>query len=77
MPNKTISVPEDVVPIIDSLGVPFSTWVADQLRHYAAARTGLSLGQQLLADAALAGGEPPTDEESLAAVERMERSAPW
>ena len=33
MPNKTISVPEDVVPIIDGLGVPFSTWVADQLRH--------------------------------------------
>ena len=24
VPNKTISVPDDVVPIIDSLGVPFS-----------------------------------------------------
>lgn len=77
MPNKTISVPDDVVAIIDSLGVPFSTWVADQLRHYASTRTDLSLGQQLLADAKLAGVEPPTDEESLAAVERMERSAPW
>ena len=77
MPNKTISVPDDVLPIIDSLGVPFSKWVADQLRHYAATRTGLSLGQQLLADAALAGGEPPTDEDSLAVVEQMERSAPW
>lgn len=77
MPNKTISVPDDVLPIIDSLGVPFSVWVADQLRHYAATRTELSLGQQLLADAALAGREPPTDEESLAVVKRMERSASW
>lgn len=77
MPNKTISVPDDVVPIIDSLNVPFSTWVADQLRHYAATRTGLTLGQQLLADAALASGRPPTEEESLAVAERMERSAPW
>jgi len=77
MPNKTISVPDDVVPIIDSLDVPFSAWVADQLRHYAATRTGLTLGQQLLADAVLASGEPPTEEESLAVVERMERSAPW
>ena len=77
MPNKTISIPDDVLPIIDRLGVPFSVWVADQLRHYAATQTGLSLSQQLLADAALAGAEPPTDEESLAVVERMERSAPW
>jgi hypothetical protein len=77
VPNKTISVPDDVLPIIDRLGVPFSVWVADQLRHYAATQTGLSLSQQLLADAALAGAEPPTDEESLAVVQRMERSAPW
>ena len=77
MTNKTISVPDDVLPIIDSLEVPFSKWVADQLRHYAANRSGLSLGQQLLADAALAGGEPPTGQESLAVLERMERSAPW
>jgi len=45
MPNKTISVPDDVVPIIDSLDVPFSKWVADQLRHHAASQTGLDLGQ--------------------------------
>ena len=77
MPNKTISVPDDVVPIIDSLAVPFSVWVAEQLRRYAAARPGMSFGQQLLADAALAGAAPPTNEESRAAVERMERSAPW
>jgi len=77
MPNKTISLPDDVVPIIDRLGVPFSTWVADQLRRHAATQPELSLGRQLLADAALAGSEPPTDDESLAAVQRMERSAPW
>jgi len=77
MPNKTISLPADVVPIIDGLGVPFSTWVADQLRRHAAAQTGLSLGQQLLADAASAGTEPPNDEETLAVAERMQRSAPW
>jgi len=77
VPNKTISIPDDVVPIIDGLAVPFSVWVADQLRRYAATQTGLSFGQQLLADAALAGAEPPTDEETLAVVERMERSAPW
>jgi hypothetical protein len=38
---------------------------------------GLSLGHQLLADAALANAEPPTDQQSRAAIERMERSAPW
>lgn len=77
MPNKTISVPDDVLPIIDSLDVPFSSWVADQLRHYAASHSSLGLPQQLLADAKLAGIEPPTTEQSLAALERMERSAPW
>ncbi len=77
VPNKTISVPDDVVPIIDSLGVPFSKWVADQLRRHAATQTRLSLGQQLVADAVLAGAVQPTDEESVAALERMERSAPW
>ena len=77
MPNKTISLPDDVVPIIESLDVPFSTWVADQLRRHAATRTGLSLGQQLLADATLAGSEPPTEEGLRAVAERMERSAPW
>ncbi len=77
MPNKTISLPDDVVPIIDSLDVPFSTWVAGQLRRHAATQMGLSLGQQLLADAALADAGPPTDEQSRAALERMERSAQW
>ena len=77
VPNKTISVPEDVVPIIAGLGVPFSTWVADQLRHHAAAHSALGFAQQLLADAALANAGTPTVAESLAALERMERSAPW
>ena len=77
MPNKTISVPEDVLPIIDGLGVPFSTWVADQLRHHAATHPALGFAEQLLADAELANAEPPTAQESLAALERMERSAPW
>ena len=77
MPNKTISVPDDVVPIIESLEIPFSTWVADQLRRHAAARTGLSFEGQLLADAELADADPPTDQEMRAIVERMERSAPW
>lgn len=77
MPNKTISVPDDVLPIIDSLGVPFSSWVADQLRHHAATRPGSTLGQQLLADAGWAAAAPPTEAESRLVVERMERSAPW
>lgn len=77
MPNKTISLPDDVVPIIESLDVPFSTWVADQLRRHAATRTGMTFAQQLLADAALAQGEPPTEAESREALARMDRSAPW
>jgi len=77
VPNRTSSVPDDVVPIIESLGVPFSVWVADQLRHHAATHPGLSVEQQFLADDALAGTEPPSDEESLAVMERMECSAPW
>ena len=77
VPNKTISLPQDVVPIIDGLGVPFSTWVADQLRHHAATHSASGFGQQLLADAELANAEPPTVAESFATMERMERSAPW
>ena len=50
MPNKTISVPDDVLPIIDSLPIPFSRWVTDQLRRHAAA-TQTSFTEQLLADA--------------------------
>ena len=76
MPNKTISVPDDVVPIIDSLDVPFSRWVTDQLRRHSA-QTTTTFAQQILADAALAAGEPSTERGPLAVAERMERSAPW
>lgn len=76
MPNKTISVPDDVVPIIDSLGIPFSRWVTEQLRRHAA-QSETSFGQQLLADASSSGSERPTEAESRAVGERMERSAPW
>ena len=74
VPNKTISVPDDVIPVIESLEVPFSRWVTDQLRQYAA-RTSMSFEEQLLADAALASTEPPPDRTAVG--ERMERSAPW
>jgi hypothetical protein len=77
VPNKTISVPDDVLAIIDSLGVPFSTWVADQLRHHAATHSGATFSQQLMADAELAGITPPSRAESLNAMHRMEGSAPW
>lgn len=77
VPNKTISVPDDVLAIIAGLGVPFSTRVADQLRHHAAMHSGLSPSQQLLADAELAGTRRPSAEESSIVLERMERSAPW
>ncbi len=76
MPNKTISVPADVLPIIEGLDVPFSKWVTDCLRRHAATST-MSLSQQLIADAALAASEPPSDDDASAAGERMERSAPW
>lgn len=76
MPNKTISVPDDVVPIIDRLDVPFSRWVTDQLRRHAAQST-MSFADQLVADAALAAGERLTEKDALEAGERMERSAPW
>ena len=76
MPNKTISVPDDVVPIIDRLGVPFSQWVTTQLRRHAAQST-TSFADQLLADAALAASERPTERDAVSVGERMERSAPW
>jgi hypothetical protein len=76
MPNKTISVPDDVVPIIASLGVPFSRWVTEQLRRHAAQST-MSFAEQLLADAALAATERLTEQDARTAGERMERSAPW
>jgi hypothetical protein len=74
MPNKTISLPDDVIPVIESLDVPFSHWVADQLRRHAAKST-MSFADQLLADAALAAGGRLPDREAVG--ERMERSAPW
>lgn len=74
MPNKTISVPDDVIPVIEGLDVPFSRWVTDQLRRHAA-KSSMSFSDQLLADAALAGGEHSPDRDAIA--ERMERSAPW
>lgn len=77
MANKTISIPDDVLPIIESLDVPFSTWAADQLRHHAATTSELDFGQQLLADAKLAQDSRPTEDESKAALDHMERSAPW
>ena len=74
MPNKTISVPDDVIPVIESLDVPFSRWVTDQLRRYAAKST-VSFADQLLADAALAAGERLPDRAAVG--QRMEQSAPW
>lgn len=76
MPNKTISVPDDVLPIIENLGVPFSRWVTDQLRRHAAV-AAMSYSEQLLADAALAGHQRPSRRDAVATGERMERSAPW
>jgi hypothetical protein len=74
--NKTISVPDDVVPIIDSLDVPFSRWVTEQLRRHAAS-SAMSFADQLLADAALARRDRPTRRDAVAAGDRMEQSAPW
>jgi hypothetical protein len=34
MVNKTITLPEDVIPIIEGLGQPFSRWVTNQLRKH-------------------------------------------
>ena len=76
VPNKTISVPDDVVPIIDSLHVPFSRWVTDQLRLHAAQSTR-SFADQLLEDATLAAHARPTRDDAVAVGERMNRSAPW
>ncbi len=75
--NKTISVPDDVVPIIDDLDVPFSRWVTEQLRLHAAQST-MSFAQQIVADAALVTTERKlTTADALAVGQRMERSAPW
>lgn len=77
VPNKTISVPDDVVPIIDDLNVPFSRWVTEQLRRHAAQST-MSFAQQIVEDAALVTTERKlTRADALAVGQRMERSAPW
>ncbi|MFV0307051.1 MAG: hypothetical protein ACK5OX_04840 [Desertimonas sp.] len=76
MPNKTISVPDDVVPIIERLDMPFSRWVTEQLRRHAAA-SAMPFGEQLLADAGLADTERPTGHDARATGERMGRAAPW
>ena len=68
--------PDDVVPIIDSLGVPFSRWVTDQLRRHSA-QTTTTFAQQLVDDAALAAGEASTERDAQAVAEQMELSAPW
>ncbi len=77
MPNKTISVPDEVIPIIESLDMPFSRWVTEQLRIHASARSSMSFSDQLVADADLARSARPTREDAIAAGTRMERTAPW
>lgn len=74
--NKTISLPDDVLPIIERLGMPFSTWVAEQLRRHAA-QSAMSFSEQVRVDARLAGTNRPTRNDARAIGERMERSAPW
>jgi len=77
VPNKTISIPDDVVSIIDNLDIPFSRWVTEQLRRHEA-QSNMSFAQQLVADAALATTERRLDSaDALATGQRMERSAPW
>ena len=76
VPNKTISVPDEVVPIIEGLDIPFSRWVTIQLLRHAA-QSGASFADQLLADAALAETDRPTKRDAMAVGERMDRSAPW
>lgn len=77
MANKTISVPDDVLPIIDGLGVPFSRWVTDQLRRHAAL-SGTSFADQLRADAELSSPDSrPTRRDAVAAGKRMGQTAPW
>lgn len=77
VPNKTISVPDDVVAIIESLDVPFSRWVTEQLRRHAAQSVS-PFAEQLIADAGLAAGERRLEASDAHAIgARMERSASW
>ena len=74
MPNKTISVPADVLPIIEGLDVPFSHWVAERLREHAR-QMEIPFGEQLLQDAALT---EDVERPSRAEIgRRMGRSAAW
>lgn len=74
MPNKTISVPGDVVSIIESLDVPFSQWVTARLREHAAVGSP-SFSEQLEVDAELI--DSPARRDRKAVGKRMEGSAPW
>ncbi len=77
MPNKTISVPDDVVPIIEGLDMPFSRWVTEQLRQHGA-QTTESISDQLARDAALADAKQrPTRRDARLIGQRMGRSASW
>ena len=74
MPNKTISVPADVLSIIEGLDVPFSHWVTAKLREHASDKA-LPFAEQLERDAILAGSAEPPDRQAVG--ERMGRSATW
>jgi hypothetical protein len=76
MPNKTISVPDDVVAIIDGLPIPFSRWVTEQLRRHAAQNT-ITFAEQLVADAAMDTSSAPSLKRSRETGRQMHRSAPW
>lgn len=77
MANRTISVPDDVVPIIENLGMPFSRWVTDQLRRHGA-QSMSTFAQQLEKDAELSGSANALAEQDAFEIgERMGRSAPW
>lgn len=74
MPNKTISVPDDVLPVIDNLDIPFSQWVTELLRRHAAA-SSIPLVQQLRVDAEVASKHRLSADDAEAIGERMDRTA--
>jgi len=74
MPNKTISVPADVLDIIEGLDQPFSHWVTEKLREHAS-QGDIPFGEQLLADAALADGGHRPSRQNVG--DRMQHSAEW
>lgn len=77
MAEVTVSIPDNLLPIIDNLEVPLSTWIVEQLRLYAQTLSEVGLLRDLLADAALEQDSPPTQTEWLVVLDRMERSAAW